>query len=49
MTNTSPSLALMVKLPSKSVVAPVDVPSNTTVAPGKGAPELSETVPLMVR
>ena len=35
-----------VKLPSKSVVVPLSVPSSIIVAPGKGKPSSSFTVPL---
>ena len=38
----------MLKLPSKSVVVPVEVPLITTVAPGSGKPLLSETFPVTV-
>ena len=45
-TRTSPELAEMVKLPSKSVLVPVLVPLTRTVAPGKG-PSSLETLPLI--
>lgn len=48
MFRVSPSSALIEKLPSKSVVTPVEVPSTTIVAPGKGIPSLSETTPIIV-
>ena len=33
----------MVKNPSRSVAAPIAVPSNITLAPGKGSPEFAST------
>ena len=41
----SPSLASIEYFPSKSVETPVVVPSMITVAPAKGNPDSSETVP----
>jgi len=38
--------ALIVKRPSTPVVAPVVVPTTTTVAPMSGSPALSVTLPL---
>ena len=44
----SPGSACMVKFPSKSVWAPLDVPLTITFAPNKGTPLKSTTVPVTV-
>ena len=43
----APSLTLIVKLPSKSVIVPFEVPFSITVAPIIVSPFVSTTVPLI--
>jgi hypothetical protein len=45
MTNVAPGSALIVNCPSRSVMAPFDVPFCTTEAPITGSPIASITVP----
>ena len=44
---TSPTFALTLNLPSKSVWVPVLVPLINTLTPGKGSPVASVTLPVI--